>query len=195
VLTHEVLKAAIGGHAKAVRAHLRRMGKKVSLRWLYYQGEPPADVKRLDVYGALWRLFEAIWRANPPGAALLFEDLSARYEALLLETPPPDCALRDQLERCEVEHSDIVKAVIRGADVSRLIAETMEDIREKRLLLVMLKRAAAEREVEGLDVRDADGVAVVATQGAPGAAGDSGRRGPPLPRGGPRRETIPSLNQ
>lgn len=183
MLTHAVLKAAVGGHAKAVRASLRRMGKKVSLRWLYYQCEPAPDVTRVDVYGAFCRLFEAILDANPPGADLLFEDFLARYNALRPEAEPDGRDLRAQIERCEAQHSDIVRAVIRGEDIRRLIVVTMEDIREKRLLLVMLKRSEARGGHQAFDVRGADGQEGVASRGAPTGRGRLERRDP-APVGG-----------
>lgn len=148
MLTHEVLRAAIGGNAKAVRASLRRLGKRVSLRWLYYQCEPPADVNRIDVYGALWRLVEAIWMANPSGAELIFEDFYARVEELRGGGRAPDLDLPEQLAQCESLHSAVIGAFLRREGPDRLCGALIDSILASRRMLTRLTRPDAYQAFE-----------------------------------------------
>jgi hypothetical protein len=141
---HEVLKLAVGDHAKGVREALRALGKRVSLRWVYYLTEPPADVRRLNPYGAFLLLFEALWRAHREGAELLFEHFLSFVAALRDRGGCGDGDLAADLERAEREHSDIVRARFRGDGLDRLHAEIVEDITAKRRLLVTVTRLRAE---------------------------------------------------
>ena len=145
---HEVLKLAVGGRAKSLREALRALGKRVSLRWVYRLCEPPADVRRLNPYGAFLLLFEALWLAHREGAESLFEHFLSFVAALRdqAEARRADAAgdLARDLELAEREHSDIVRARFRGDSLDRLHAEIVEDITAKRRLLVTVTRLRAE---------------------------------------------------
>jgi hypothetical protein len=145
VLTHEVLRIAIGDNAKAVREALRTLGKRVSLRWVYYLCQPPADVRRLNPYSSFLLLFEALWRAHPAGAEALYEDLQSRIAALRDEAMRTHDDLAEGLERAEAEHSDVVRAALRGDGLERLHAEIIEDIVCKRALLMTVTNLLAQR--------------------------------------------------
>lgn len=75
---HQVVRQAIGGETKAVREAFRRLGKRVSERWITRQTEPPQDVRFCDFYAKFLLWYEAIWKARPEGAEILFEDLRCR---------------------------------------------------------------------------------------------------------------------
>jgi hypothetical protein len=81
VLTHEANRVALGDRAKAVRLALLGLGmRRCSERLVRYQCEERP--LRLDWYGLFWRWFSALWVAHHPGAEFLYEDFTARVEAL-----------------------------------------------------------------------------------------------------------------
>jgi len=144
--TWEVNRVAIGECAKALREALRALGKRASLRWIYYQCQPPADVTRLDPYGLFWRWFRALWKARREGAELLFEDFCARVAALREGSEAPDTDCTSQILRCESEHSDVIRAVLRGEDPAHIRKEVLESIAANRRLLAALSMLEARRE-------------------------------------------------
>lgn len=142
--TWEANRIAVGGHAKALREALRGLGKKVSLRWIYYQCSPPTDVNRPDPFGLFWRWFEALWLAHRPGAEFLFEDFCARVSAL--RDSEPASGARDwyeELSICAREQSEALQAAIRRHDDAAIRRELAESIAAERRLLVMLNRTAS----------------------------------------------------
>jgi hypothetical protein len=138
--THQVNRLAVGDSAKALREALRSLGKRCSLRWIYYQCQPSQDVRRLDVYGAFWRFFQALWRANRTGAELLFEDFRARVQALRHSTA--DLCRADwyeSLAELEQEHSEALQAAIRNHDLAAIKKEIGEAIAAYRRLLAIVE--------------------------------------------------------
>jgi hypothetical protein len=144
--THQALRIAVGDNAKAVREALRRRGKRVSLRWVYYQCEPAEDVARTDVYGAFWRLFRAVWEANRDGGEFLFEDFRARVMALRERDSLVSLDWYEQVARCEEEHAQALKAAILARDSHLISKELAEDIAAKRQLLAMAEARCRESE-------------------------------------------------
>lgn len=142
MLTHEVLKLAVGDSAKGLREALRALGKCVSLRWVYYLTEPPADVRRPNPYGSFLLLFEALWRAHRKGAEFLFEDFCARVTTLREPATPqhdtPDWY--EQLAICAREQSEALQAAIRRHDDAAIRRELSESIAAERTLLALLDR-------------------------------------------------------
>lgn len=135
MFTYEASAIAIRGSAKAIRAALLDLGmRRCSIRLVQRQAEAPQA--QLDWYGLFVRWFTAIWRANRPGAEFLFEDFRARVAGLRAEDDLSASDLDAQLERCEGEHSDIIKCVFRH-DYSQIKREIAEDIAAKRRLLAM----------------------------------------------------------
>jgi hypothetical protein len=137
VYTHEVLKLAVGGNAKAVCESLRKLGKRVSLRWVYFLCEPSPDVRRANPYESFWLLFRALWHAHREGAELLYEDFRARVEALRSEGKPEVLDWFEQLARCERENSEAIQAAILRRDARAVRKELADSIREQRRLLAM----------------------------------------------------------
>jgi hypothetical protein len=129
VYTHEVLKLAVGGNAKAVCESLRQLGKRVSLRWVYFLCEPNADVRRANPY-------ESFWQAHREGAELLYEDFRARVESLRSEGNPEGDWF-EQVVRCERENSEALQAAILRRDARAIRKELADSIREQRRLLAM----------------------------------------------------------
>lgn len=147
--SHEVLKRAVGDNAKGLREALRALGKRVSLRWVYYLTQPPADVRRPNPYGAFLLLFEALWRAHREGAEMLFEHFLSFVATLRDRDGEGEADLASDLEAAEREHSDIVRARFRGDGLDRLHAEIVEDIAAKRRLLATVTRLRAEEQRGG----------------------------------------------
>jgi nucleotide-binding universal stress UspA family protein len=118
--TYAVNRAAVGGHAKAVREALIRLGmRRCSLRLVYYQCE--ARDLHLDYYGALWRWVEALFMANREGAELLVEDFRARFDDLRARRPS-EFGWFELVARCEEAHSSVMRDAIRNRDVNSVVA-------------------------------------------------------------------------
>lgn len=118
--TYAVNRAAVGGHAKAVRDALIRLGmRRCSLRHVYYQCEE-RDL-RLDYYGAHWRWVEALFMAHREGAELLVEDFLARFDDLRARRRP-GLDWYELVARCEETHSAAMRDAIRNRDVTALAA-------------------------------------------------------------------------
>lgn len=143
--TWEVNRIAVGGCAKAVAEALRKLGKVCTTRWVNLQCEAPLDVRRTDYYGAFWRWFEALFVANRDGAEFLHEDLCARVQAMRdFEDLATGCD-REQLARCNQEHSDIISAALLDGSTAKLKREIMEAIvANRRLLAMIVAREARE---------------------------------------------------
>jgi hypothetical protein len=146
VYTHEVLKLAVGGNAKAVCESLRQLGKRVSLRWVYFLCEPNADVRRANPYESFWLLFRALWQAHREGAELLYEDFRARVESLRSEGNPEGDWF-EQVVRCERENSEALQAAILRRDARAIRKELSDSIREQRRLLEMAGEADCLKNV------------------------------------------------
>lgn len=148
--TFEINRLAVGDSAKALREALRSLGKRCSLRWIYYQCEAPRDVRRLDPYGAFWRFFQALWHANRQGAEFLFEDFRARVSALR-HTPSDLCRADwyEELATCETEHSEALQAAIRFRNPAAIKKEISEAIAAyRRLLTIVEARGEASLDPE-----------------------------------------------
>lgn len=110
------------------------------MRWVYRQCEPSPDIKRLNFYDLFWLWFRAIWRANQPGAEILFEDFRARVQNLRLSSF--DLCRSDwyaELARCEVEQSEALRAAIRNQDLPEIKKEISEAIAAYRGLLSIVE--------------------------------------------------------
>lgn len=136
---YQILDHAIGPEAKGVREALRSLGKRCSLRWIYYQCQPARDVKRLNIYELFWRFFQAIFIARPEGAAFLFEDLRGRYAALRAREELRAADWYTQVARCESEHSEAIQAAILDRDDAALRKELPEAIAAYRQLLAIVE--------------------------------------------------------
>jgi hypothetical protein len=141
--TCDANRLAVGDAAKAVCEALRSLGYARSVRWVYRQCEPPADVKRLDFYGAFLRWFTAIWHANRPGAEFLFEDFRSRVLALRERDELATADWYTEVARCESEHSEALQAAILNRDDTAIRKELAEDIAAKRKLLAMVEARGA----------------------------------------------------
>lgn len=183
--TYEVLRVAIGDRAKAVRESLRALGKTVSLRWIYYLCQPPADVRRLNPYDSFLLLFEALRHANREGAEYLFVDFCARADQFFEADGDGELDTAEQLSRCVSRHSAVVGGFLRSDEIAHLRRAVIESIVENRRLLACLARAegmqkfanVADRAPPPLGRVEARGEAwqPLGVAAAPGATG--GRRG------------------
>jgi hypothetical protein len=153
---YKVLEHAIGTEAKGVRAALRSLGKRCSLRWIYYQCQPARDVKRLNIYELFWRFFKAIFLARPEGAAFLFEDFRSRYAALRARDELRAADWYTQVATCESEHSEAIQAAILNRDDAALRKELPEAIAAYRKLLAIVE---AREGASGFDQQSGQSVA------------------------------------
>lgn len=143
--TYEVNRAAVAGHAKAVRLALKQLGmRRCSLQLVYRQCE--ASAFRLDWYKCFRRWFEALWLANRGGAEFLFENFRAWFEGLRMDAA--GCGAGEwyeSLARCEREHSEAVQAAILNHDaalIRRELTEAIAAMREQLALLDVRERRA-----------------------------------------------------
>jgi hypothetical protein len=143
--TWQANQLAVGEHSKAICLHLRRLGKRCSLRWIYRQCQPPPDLSSLDYYGSFWRWFEALWRGNREGAEFLFEEFRSRVLALRERDELMSADWYSEVATCEGEHAEAIRAAILNRDVAAIKKEIAEDIAAKRRLLALVE--AREREL------------------------------------------------
>ncbi len=138
MLTHEANRIAIGDRAKAVRLALLRLGmRRCSERLVRYQCEERP--LRLDWYGLFWRWFTALWVAHRPGADFLYEDFTARVEALrAAEAQAHSRDWYEQIAECAREHGEALQAAIQRRDQLAIRRELAESIAAERRLLAML---------------------------------------------------------
>lgn len=135
--TPEANRVAVGGFTHAVCRALKTLGmRRCSARLVQYQFKP--DPLRLDWYGLFWRWFLALWTARREGAEFLFEDFCARVAALREESEVLDADYAFQLARCEGEHSDVIRAALRGENPAHIRKEVLESIAANRRLLAVL---------------------------------------------------------
>lgn len=152
--TIEANALAARGHSAGLTRALKRLGmRRCSERLVRYQYEPAAA--RPSWYCLFWRWFEALWLAHRAGAEFLFEDFCARAAALRDRDEGRREDLAELLAAAEGEHSDVVRAALRGDGLDRLHAEIVEDIAAKRRLLVAVVRLRAEARDAGEQGRPA----------------------------------------
>ncbi len=142
---HEANTIAVGGHTKAVRDALLRLGmRRCSLALVYRQTRPPEGL-RLDWYSIFLRWLRALWLAHRAGAEFLLDDLHVRVAAWRErdgEGQGRDC-WRAQMVRCEAEHSDVVRAAL-VSDLRQMRVEAVECIAAQRQLIARIDAELGE---------------------------------------------------
>lgn len=140
----EANRIAVGGFTHNVCRALKALGmRRCSTRLVQYQFKP--DATRLDWYSAFFRWFLALWMVRREGAEFLFEDFCARVAALREESEVLDADYAFQLARCEGEHSDVIRAALRGEDSAHIRKEVLESIAANRRLLAVINALEGRR--------------------------------------------------
>lgn len=141
--TVEANALAARGHSASLARALKRLGlKRCSERSVRYQYE--AGARRPSYYCLFWRWFQALWLVNRKGAEFLYEDFTARVEALRA-AEASEAPARDWLEQvaaCAREHSEAISAALLRRDERAIRSEVADEIRELRVLLALLDRRA-----------------------------------------------------
>lgn len=148
--TAEANRVAVGGFTHAVCRALKSLGmRRCSARLVQYQFKP--EELRLDWYGLFWRWFRALWIARREGAEFLFEDFCSRVASLREGSEVLDADYSYQLARCELEHSNVIRAALRGEDPSLIRSGLLESIAASRRLLAVLDAVERRRHLSSPD--------------------------------------------